>query len=120
MVSAFDAGRIINRKAAENQICGSIVMGVGMTLLEAAVYDRRTGRVVNDNLADYSMPVNADTPDMDVVFVEYPDLRLGEFGARGVGELGIAGVPAAIANAIYHATGRRFRDLPIRIEQLLE
>jgi len=74
---------------------------------------------VTDNLADYVMPVNADTPAMDVAFVEHPDLRIGEFGARGVGELGMAGVPAAIANAIYHATGRRFRDLPIRIEHLL-
>jgi len=119
VVSAFDVGRIINRQAAENQVHGSIVMGLGMTLQEASLYDPRTGRVVTDNLADYVMPVNADTPAMDVAFVEHPDLRIGEFGARGVGELGMAGVPAAIANAIYHATGRRFRDLPIRIEHLL-
>jgi len=117
--STFDAGRVINRLTAINQIHGSLLMGLGMALLEEAVYDPQSGRVINDNLADYLVPVHADTPAMDVHFLDRPDPHIGEFGAKGIGEVGITGLPAAIANAVFHATGRRFRTLPIKIEDLL-
>lgn len=119
VVSAFDVGRVINRKTAANQIYGSLIMGLGMTLLEKSVYDPRDGRVVTDNLADYLVPVHADTPEMDVVFLDRPDPHAGEFGARGIGEIGITGIGGAILNAIHHATGKRLRDLPVTVEQLL-
>ena len=119
VVSAFDAGRIINRKTAANQIEGALMMGIGMALMEASIYDPRNGRVITDNLADYHMPVNADTPAMDITFVDRPDPYIGEFGAKGVGEIGITGIAAAVANAVYHATGRRVRELPITVEKLL-
>ena len=119
IVSVFDAGRIINRKTAANQICGSLVMGLGMALLEETVYDGRTGRVVTDNLADYHVPVLADLPELDVTFLDQPDPQIGDFGAKGLGEIGITGISAAIANAVYHASGRRIRDLPITVEKLL-
>ncbi|HEU5081557.1 MAG TPA: xanthine dehydrogenase family protein molybdopterin-binding subunit [Opitutaceae bacterium] len=119
IVSTFDCGRIINQKTALNQIYGSLVMGLGGALLEESVYDSRDGHVVTDNIADYHMPVNADTPDMDVTFLNYPDPHSGEFGVKGVGEIGITGIMGAIVNAIYHATGIRVRDLPVRIEKLL-
>ena len=120
VVSAFDVGRIINRKTALNQLEGAIVMGIGMALLENAVYDARTGRVVNDNLADYHVPVHADMPSLDVTLLDRPDPHIGEFGAKGLGEIGITGIAAAIANAVYHATGKRLRELPITIEKLLD
>ena len=88
-------------------------------LLEHTVYDREHGRVVTNNLADYAVPVNADVPNVDVTFVEHPDLIVSPLGARGVGEIGITGVAPAIANAIYHATGIRVRDLPITPDKLL-
>jgi xanthine dehydrogenase YagR molybdenum-binding subunit len=87
--------------------------------LEDAIYDGRTGRVVNDNLADYHVPVHADMPMLDVTLLDRPDPHIGEFGAKGLGEIGITGIAAAIANAAYHATGKRFRELPITIEKLL-
>lgn len=119
VVSVLDAGRIINAKTARSQIHGALIMGLGMTLMEESIYDPHTGRVVNDNFADYHIPCHADTPEMDVVFLDHPDPHLGEFGARGIGELGITGITAAIANAVHHATGRRIRDLPITIDKLL-
>lgn len=119
IVSAFDAGRIINRKTATNQIEGALVMGLGMALFEEAVYDERSGRVVNDNLADYHVAVHADLPTLDVTLLDRPDPHIGDFGARGLGEIGITGIAAAIANAVYHATGKRFRELPITIEKLI-
>lgn len=119
IVSAFDVGRLINRKTALNQIEGALVMGLGMALLERSVYDPRTGRVVTDNLADYLVAVHADAPEMDVTLLDLPDPHIGDFGAKGMGEIGITGTPAAIANAVYHATGRRLRNLPITIEDLL-
>jgi xanthine dehydrogenase YagR molybdenum-binding subunit len=119
IVSAFDAGRIINRKTALNQIEGALIMGLGMALMEEAVYDERTGRIVNDNLADYHVPVHADLPVMDVSFLDRPDPHIGEFGAKGLGEIGITGIAAAIANAVHHASGKRIRELPITIEKLL-
>lgn len=119
VVSVIDAGRIINRKTAANQVHGAITMGLGMALLEQGQYDPRTGRVVNDNLADYLIPVHAGTPDIDLTLLDRPDPNIGEFGARGIGEIGLTGIAPAIANAVYHATGRRLRHLPISIEKLL-
>ncbi len=119
IVSAFDVGRVMNEKLARSQICGSLVMGLGMALLEESVYDERNGRVITDNLADYLVPVHADMPAMEVSFLNVPDERMGGFGARGLGEIGITGIGGAIINAVHHATGRRIRDLPITIEKLL-
>jgi xanthine dehydrogenase YagR molybdenum-binding subunit len=116
----IDAGRIINPRAARNQIEGAVVMGVGMAMLEATEYDQSSGAPMNSNLADYVVAVNADCPEIDVIFLDYPDYNLNQIGARGVGEIGLAGIAAAIANAVYHATGVRVRNLPIRIEDLLD
>jgi xanthine dehydrogenase YagR molybdenum-binding subunit len=118
-LGAFDCGRILNAKTARSQIVGGIVWGIGMALLEETVRDRRAGAVVTNNLADYHVPVNADIPDVDVIFVEEPDLAFNALGVRGIGEIGITGVAAAIANAVYHATGLRVRDLPIVSEKLM-
>ena len=118
-VTVIDAGRIINPKAAANQIAGGVVMGVGMGLLEETIHDPRTGQPINGSMADYLMATCADTPEIDVTFLDYPDPAMGEYGARGVGEIGLAGVAAAITAAVYHATGVRVRELPVRIEDLL-
>jgi len=118
MVSAVDAGRILNEKLARSQIIGGAVMGIGMTLLEETVFDPETGRIANATFADYLIPANADVPDLDVVFVGTPD-TVRPLGIKGIGEIGVVGVSAAIANAVYHATGRRIRSLPITVEQLL-
>jgi xanthine dehydrogenase YagR molybdenum-binding subunit len=118
-LGVFDCGRILNAKTARSQMLGGIVWGIGMALLEEAVRDPRYGVVVTNNLADYHVPVNADVPAVEVLFVEEPDLAFNPLGARGVGEIGITGVAAAIANAVYHATGIRVRDLPIVPEKLL-
>lgn len=118
-LTVMDAGRIINQKTARNQILGGVVMGIGMALFEEALYDSRNGKPLNNNFADYMVSTNADIPQMDCIFVEYPDLNLNEYGARGVGEIGLTGVASALTMAVYHATGVRVRDLPIRIEQLM-
>jgi len=120
VVTVIDAGRIINPIAATNQIAGAVVMGVGMGLLEETIYDQRTGQPINGNMADYLMATCADTPDIDVTFLNHPDPAMGEYGARGVGEIGLAGVAPAITAAVYHATGVRVRELPVRIEHLLQ
>ena len=120
IVTVIDAGRIINPRAAANQIAGAAVMGVGMGTLEETIYDQRTGQPINGSMADYLMATCADLPDIDVTFLDYPDPAMGEFGARGVGEIGLAGVAAAITAAVHHATGVRVRELPVRIEHLLE
>jgi xanthine dehydrogenase YagR molybdenum-binding subunit len=117
-VGVFDPGAVLNPKAARSQLLGGIVMGLGATLLEETVYDRR-GLVVNPDLADYRLPVNADIPEIDVSFVNEPDRRFNPTGARGLGELGITGIAAAVANAVFHATGKRVRDLPITPDKLL-
>lgn len=119
VVTIIDAGKIINPKTARNQIEGAAVMGIGMGIFEETLYDHRNGLTVNRNLADYVVPVNADVPRIDVHFLDYPDTTLNEIGARGVGEIGLAGIAAALSNAVYHATGVRVRDLPISIEDLL-
>ena len=118
--SIFDCGRIINTKAGTNQILGAAVMGVGMSLFEETHYDKHFGQPINGNFADYLVPTCADLPDLDVTFLDYPDLIVNEYGARGIGEIGMAGVAPAIASAVYHATGIRVRELPIRIEDLLQ
>ncbi len=119
VVTVIDAGRMLNPPAARNQIEGAVMMGVGMALFEETMYDPRTGAPINNNLADYVVAVNADTPDIDVTFLDYPDYELNALGARGVGEIGLAGIAAAITGAVYHATGVHVRDLPVRIEDLL-
>ena len=120
VVTVIDAGRIINPRAAANQIAGAVVMGVGMGLLEETIHDQRTGQPINGSMADYLMATCADAPSIDVTFLDYPDPAMGEFGARGVGEIGLAGVAPAITAAVYHATGVRVRELPVRIEHLLQ
>jgi xanthine dehydrogenase YagR molybdenum-binding subunit len=119
VVTVIDAGRILNPLAGRNQIEGAVVMGIGMSLFEETSYDPRNGAPINSNLADYIVSSNADVPSLDVHFVEFPDTHLNELGARGIGEIGLAGVASAIANAVYHATGVRVRELPIRIEDLI-
>jgi xanthine dehydrogenase YagR molybdenum-binding subunit len=118
-VSVIDAGRMINPKPARNQIEGAVVMGIGMALFEQARYDKRYGAPINSNLADYIVSTNADAPAIDVTFLDHPDTVLNALGARGVGEIGLAGTAAAITAAVHHATGVRVRELPVRIEDLL-
>jgi len=118
-LAVIDGGRIINAKTARNQILGAIVMGIGMGMFEETVYDPRTGQPINNNFADYLVSVNADIPELDCVFLDYPDPVLNEYGARGIGEIGLTGCASALTSATYHATGVRVRDLPIRIEHLL-
>jgi CO/xanthine dehydrogenase Mo-binding subunit len=117
VVSAVDGGRILNPKTARSQIIGGIVGGIGMALLEETVCDR-TGRLVNASLGEYVVAVNADVPDIDVLFVGQPD-SMTAVGTKGIGELAITGIGAAIANAVYHATGKRVRSLPVSIEKML-
>jgi xanthine dehydrogenase YagR molybdenum-binding subunit len=120
VVTVIDAGRIINPRAAANQVMGAVVMGVGMGLLEETIRDPRTGQPINGSMADYLMATCADSPQVDVTFLDYPDPAMGEYGARGVGEIGLAGVAPAITAAVFHATGVRVRELPVRIEHLLQ
>ncbi|MEO6529047.1 MAG: xanthine dehydrogenase family protein molybdopterin-binding subunit [Gemmatimonadaceae bacterium] len=120
VVTVIDAGRIINLKPARNQIEGAVVMGVGMALLEETTYDQRYGAPINANLADYMVATNADAPAIDVTFIDHPDPLINPMGARGVGEIGLAGIAAAITSAVYHATGIRVRELPVKIEHLLQ
>jgi len=119
IVGAYDVGRLMNRKTGQSQLMGGIVWGMGMALHEKTEMDARFGRAVNANLADYHVPVNADVGLIDVVVLDGADTRFNPLGARGIGEIGIVGVAAALANAVYHATGKRVRDLPIRLHQLL-
>jgi xanthine dehydrogenase YagR molybdenum-binding subunit len=118
VVSAVAAGRILNTKTASSQILGGVVWGIGMALHEETHIDHRTGRIMNANIAEYHVPVHADVHDIKVIFVDEPD-DSNPLGIKGVGEIGIVGVAAAIANAVYHATGKRVRDLPITLDKLL-
>ncbi len=118
VVSAVAAGRILNSKTARSQIMGSIVWGIGMALHEETLVDHTLGRFMNADIAEYHVPVNADVGDIEVIFVDEPDDIINPLGIKGVGEIGIVGVAAAIANAIYHATGKRVRDLPITMDKL--
>src|SRR5438477_5783272 len=119
VVTVMDAGRILNPLAGRNQIQGAVVMGIGMALFEETTYDPQNGAPINSNLADYMMTVNADAPPIDVHFLDYPDKEINELGARGIGEIGLAGVAAAVTSAVHHATGVRVRELPVKIENLL-
>lgn len=119
IVNAVAAGRIINPKTARSQILGGVVFGMGMALEEESMADHRLGRFMNHSLAEYHIPVNADVHDIDVIFVDEPDSEVNPLGVKGVGEIGVVGTPAAIANAIFHATGKRVRELPITIDKLL-
>ncbi|WP_370961527.1 xanthine dehydrogenase family protein molybdopterin-binding subunit [Amycolatopsis sp. cg9] len=116
--TVVDAGLIVNTKTARSQIAGGVIFGIGHALPEGTQLEP-TGRFANANLADYLLPVNPDVPPIDVRFLQYPDTILTPVGARGIGELGTVGSAAAIANAVYNATGRRVRDLPITLDKLL-
>ncbi len=119
VVSAMNCGRVVSAKTARSQIIGGVVMGIGMALTEETAYDTKTGLPVTANLADYHVPTNADIPPIEVYFVGEPDYAFNPIGARGMGEIGITGMAAAVANAVYHATGKRIRDLPITPDKLL-
>jgi xanthine dehydrogenase YagR molybdenum-binding subunit len=115
---SLDCGRVVNPKTASSQLRGGIIMGIGMALTEETLFDERRGRIMNPSLSEYHVPVNLDVPDIDVLFLNIPDEQ-APYGARGIGEIGITGVAAAVANAVYHATGKRVRDLPITLDKLL-
>ncbi|MBZ9848814.1 xanthine dehydrogenase family protein molybdopterin-binding subunit [Mesorhizobium sp. CA14] len=119
VVSALDSGRLYNPKLAESQWKGGIIMGIGQALLEEGIVDRRHGRIVNGNFADYMLPTNADIPDIQTISVGIPDPHSSALGGKGVGELAIVGIAPAIANAVFHAKGKRVRDLPITLEKLI-
>lgn len=118
-ISVVDCGRVVNPKTGGSQIIGGVVMGIGMALEEETVYDQHTGLPVTRNLADYHVPVNADIRAIEAHFVGEPDYAFNPMGARGMGEIGITGTAAAIANAVFHATGRRVRELPITLDKLM-
>jgi xanthine dehydrogenase YagR molybdenum-binding subunit len=118
VVSAVAAGRILNTKTAHNQIMGSMIWGIGMALHEETLLDHNFGRIMNANFGEYHVPVNADVHDIKVIFVDEPDDIINPLGIKGLGEIGLVGVAAAIANAVYHATGKRVRDLPITLDKL--
>lgn len=119
VTACYDAGRVVNPKLAHSQAIGGMVGGIGMALLEATELDHRDGRVVNANMSDYLVPVNADVPALDATFLATEDTIANPIGVKGLGEVVIVGVPAAIANAVFNATGKRVTDLPIRLENLL-
>jgi xanthine dehydrogenase YagR molybdenum-binding subunit len=119
VVSVIDGGKIINTLAGRNQIQGGVVMGIGMALLEHTSYDPQNGAPINSSMADYIVAVNADAPPIEVHFLDFPDKEINELGARGIGEIGTAGIAAAITDAVHHATGVRVRELPVKIENLL-
>jgi xanthine dehydrogenase YagR molybdenum-binding subunit len=118
-VSALAAGRVLNVKTARSQVLGGLVWGIGMALEEESVIDQRFGRFMNHSLGEYHVPVNADVRDLEVIFVEERDDVVNPLGAKGLGEIGLVGVAAAIANAVYNATGKRIRELPITLDKLL-
>lgn len=118
LVGAFDCGRILNAKTATSQFKGGMIMGLGMALSEETLLDERTGRIMSTSLADYHVPVHLDVPDIDVLWTDIPDPRT-PLGARGIGEIGTTGVAAAVANAVFNATGKRVRDLPLTLDKLV-
>ncbi|RZK29220.1 MAG: xanthine dehydrogenase family protein molybdopterin-binding subunit, partial [Hymenobacter sp.] len=119
VVDAVAAGRIMNPKTARSQVLGGVVWGISMALMEEAYLNNDLGRYMNHNYAEYHIPVNADIRKIDVIFVEEEDDIASPIGVKGVGEIGMLGVAAAIANAVYHATGKRVRELPLTIDKLL-
>jgi xanthine dehydrogenase YagR molybdenum-binding subunit len=118
-VGVYDMGRMINPRLARSQIIGGMLYGFSMALMEGTIPDEKTGRIVNPNLADYIVAVHADTPEFDIDFINEPDPYMPDLGARGIGEIGIVGAPAAVVNAIFNATGKRVRDLPITPDKLI-
>jgi xanthine dehydrogenase YagR molybdenum-binding subunit len=118
-VSVCDAGKIISPKTAESQMIGGVVGGIGMALMEEGVIDHRYGRWVNNNFADYHVPVQADVPPIEIIFVNKPDPVINPIGAKGIGEVSLIGFAPAVANAVYHATGKRIRELPITPDKLI-
>jgi xanthine dehydrogenase YagR molybdenum-binding subunit len=119
MVSVVDCGKVISRRTAMSQVYGGLVWGVGSALTEESEVDPRFGGFLNNNIAEYQVPVNADIGQCEVEFIDEPDPQLNGIGAKGIGEVAFVGAAAAIANAVFHATGKRIRDLPIRVEKLL-
>ena len=120
MLAVFAAGKIMNPKLARSQLIGSMIWGMSMALHEESVLDREFGDYLNHDLAQYHIPVNADVGSIGVRWINEEDPNIGPAGAKGIGEIGIVGAAAAIANAVYHATGIRVRDLPIRIDRLID
>ena len=118
-VGAFAAGRIMNPRTAHSQLMGGMIWGISSALHETTEIDKRAARYTNDNLSEYHIPVNADVHEVDAIIVAETDTDVNPIGMKGIGEIGIVGMNAAIANAVYHATGRRVRALPIRVEDLL-
>lgn len=119
VVARYDVGRLLNAKTGRSQLIGGVVMALGMALMEESVLDLRHGRIVNANLAEYHVPTNADVGVIDVDVVDDDDPYINPLGARGIGEIGITGAVAAVANAVYHATGVRVHELPITLDKLL-
>jgi xanthine dehydrogenase YagR molybdenum-binding subunit len=119
VVTVADAGKIINKKTAASQIMGGVVSGIGMALMEDGVFDHRFGRFVNNNLADYHVPVSADVPHIEALFIDKPDPVINPMGSKGLGEIANVGFAAAVANAVFHATGKRIRELPITPDKLI-
>jgi len=119
IVGAYGVGRLVNRKTGHSQLMGGIIWGIGMALLERTDMDLVTGRAVNGNLAEYHLPVNADVGSIDIIVVDETDPQINALGAKGIGEIGVVGVAAAIGNAVFHATGKRIRDLPITLDKLV-
>jgi xanthine dehydrogenase YagR molybdenum-binding subunit len=120
IAGAYGAGRIVNPKLARSQCIGGMIGGIGMALMEHSVVDARNGRIANANFAEYAVPVHADAPQvMDVIFVEERDRHVNPLGVKGIGEIAMVGVAPAITNAIFHATGKRIRELPVTPDKLL-
>ena len=119
LVNAVAAGKILNPKTARSQVMGGMIFGLGMALHEETMCDHELGRFMNHNFGEYHIPVNADVYDIDVIFVDEHDDKVSPIGVKGLGEIGVVGTAAAIGNAIYHATGKRIRDLPITIDKIL-
>ncbi|WP_339897904.1 xanthine dehydrogenase family protein molybdopterin-binding subunit [uncultured Gilvimarinus sp.] len=119
MLGCYACGTILNARTGRSQFIGGMVMGIGHALQEATHWDHRYGRITNDNLAEYHIPVNADIPDLDIMWIDTPDFNASPIGAKGIGEIGITGVAAAVSSAIYNATGKRLRQLPITPEMVM-
>lgn len=119
VVTCADVGKIINYKTARSQSIGGVVGGIGMALMEASVMDHRYGRYITTDFADYHIPVHTDIPQIEVIYVDKPDILVNSIGSKGLGEIAIVGVAAAVANAVFHATGKRVRELPITVEKLI-
>ena len=117
-LGSFDCGTILNEKTATSQFRGGIIMGIGMALMEETLFEPSRGRILNPNLAEYHIPTHADVPEIEVHYLDKPDPPT-PMGAHGIGEIGITGVAAAIANAVYHATGKRIREVSITPEKLI-